>query len=609
MGQIYGNLVCKKVSTQLKWQTIFKTDDFVTTDLPNIVYVQDGSTSFFIKSKSKAFTKVSSTNKDICEVKGNLLIFKNIGICKLQALNPGDYFTNKSNTKFELIIKTKNFISIGINSEYKLTDKEIILPKYSSAKLTIDYDSITKSVCDFEELHLKFNSHGLCTFNASQLGDQFTDHIDAKTYSFKIIRENVLNYAGPTQLSLGVKAYLLDVISSSGLQVTYKNTTPEVCLMNGNTLNILKIGNCLVLATQAGDEFTFPASDLQISIAVTSNRVTTDQPDAFTGYQIKPIYVVPSDGIDHQYDINGYLTKIMDEGNNFLQSQIGVKFQIDKIASGYDFQYFKSRLNMSYMLSASNLQDDLYTEMGLAENPSLNRKNYIFFVDVDSLKNGSACGYASRPGFLAVVALGGGGNTSYGSCTSKSGQINNFTSLTWTHESFHNLGVEHTSDDSCDFMRGTGNCNSKWTIDNTHTRYVGSEVQGVNVLSLRVWEGHTSDQNLRASCILNHSGIVRRDGMRYALCPTGTQVIGALNYCWSSINSTELQVMQNGNWVSLGNGNFYNAPWGKYINWSCSNSSYSAPWMQITVTIPGIQKYRWLVNGRESEQFMIYWQN
>lgn len=363
-----------------------------------------------------------------------------------------------------------------------------------------------------------------------------------------------------------------------------------------------------MVASQPGDDYTVPSNDLNIAIAITASRASSDQPDTLTGYQIKPIYVVPSDGIDHQYDLNGTLNSILDEGNNFLENQIGYRYQVDRTTTGYDIQFFKSNYSTSYMQSAVDLNNDLFNELSLADNPSLNRKDYIFFVDINYLRGGMYCGYASIPGYVSVVVLGSG-TSENGSCNSKSGQVANYASLTWIHESFHNLGVEHTSDDTCDLMRGSGNCASNWSIDRNRSRYVGSDKQGVNVLSLRVWQGYVNDQNLRASCILYNSRMTRQDGVRYALCPTGTQIIGALTYCWSSINSTELQVLQNGSWVSLGFGSHYNSPWGKYVSWSCSDSAYTAPWIQLTVNTPGFQTYRWLVNGKEAEQFKIYWQS
>ena len=225
---------------------------------------------------------------------------------------------------------------------------------------------------------------------------------------------------------------------------------------------------------------------------------------------------------------------------------------------------------------------------------------------MSGLKNDKACGYASQPGLHSVNVVGPSNSATY-SCAGKSLNLDNYGSHLWVHESFHNLGVGHTTDDSCDTMRGSGSCSSTWTIDKERKRYVGSDAQGVNILTLRIWKGYTTDQSLRASCTVWTNRFPRADGLRYAVCPTGKQVIGALTYCWSSIRSVDLQVWRNNSWESLGEGNHYREPWGKHVDWRCDSTS-TAPWKEITVTTPGIQKYRWMINGSEGEVFNIIWQ-
>lgn len=153
-------------------------------------------------------------------------------------------------------------------------------------------------------------------------------------------------------------------------------------------------------------------------------------------------------------------------------------------------------------------------------------------IDIDSFKYDTACGYAGIPGMYSVVAVGSG-RVSGTNCVGQSLQLKDYVSHTWVHKVFHNLGVEHSTNDSCDLMRGSSSsyCSTSWTIDKDRDRYVGSDKQGVNVLSLRVWKGYVNDSKLRATCNLIYSSINKSDGLRYAVCPTGTQVIGALTYC------------------------------------------------------------------------------
>ena len=181
--------------------------------------------------------------------------------------------------------------------------------------------------------------------------------------------------------------------------------------------------SCSLTASQAGDDYTYPADPVSFDISIVGSRVTDDQPDTITGFQVKAYYVVPSDGVDHQYDLNGFLRDVLTEGNTFLQNQLGLRYQIDSTDTGYDIQFLKSSFSRSYLQTNENISADLYREVGLNDKPSLNRKEYIFFVDVPDLLGGSACGYANRPGIIAVVALGDEKQTSGPSCTAAYGQF------------------------------------------------------------------------------------------------------------------------------------------------------------------------------------------
>jgi|GEM_PF-3562054 len=338
-------------------------------------------------------------------------------------------------------------------------------------------------------------------------------------------------------------------------------------------------------------------------------RVASDQPDTVVGFQVKAIYVVPSDGVDHSYDKNGYIAGILDEGNRYLSGQLGLTLPIDKNSSGYDIQYLKSNLSTAYLTTAQDLPDRLLAESRALENPGMNRKDYIFFVDVNGLTGGTACGVSNTPGISAAVAIGKGVNAIGNTCAGKNRNFDNYATGTWVHELFHNFGVEHTFDDPCDLMKAAealGTCSSSGqiTIDKTKSRYVGSSVQGQNILNLRVWAGKTDRLDLEANC--SRDPVARADGFHYAYCPTGTQTIGALQFCLSPISSVTLEEFVAGQWKSLGSGSSSSEPWGPNLGFKCGPGS-TAPSMQVTVTSPGISLYRWMVNAQELEQIKVIW--
>ncbi|MEK7293324.1 MAG: M12 family metallo-peptidase [Actinomycetota bacterium] len=422
----------------------------------------------------------------------------------------------------------------------------------------------------------------------------------------KVKAANEITFRSSTSFLFATKLYPLSGTATSGLPLAFESLTPDTCSVSEVTLTLIQIGSCTVQASQGESNFYQPATAAKISITISDTYVTSDQIDAVTGFQVKAIYVVPSDGVDHSYDTNGYIAGILDEGNRYLREQLGLQIPIDKHSAGYDIQYLPSKFTTAQIQASESRIEDLLAESMALEDPGLNRKDYIFFVDVDGFSGGTYCGWAGIPGIAAVVAIGDGKTR----CTVASRNFNNWAAQSWVHELIHNFGVEHTLDTSCDLMKGketAGTCPTKTniTIDRERSRYIGSSTQGQNILSLRVWEGYTDRLDLEAICSLDP--IPRADGFNFAYCPTGTQTIGPLKSCWSLITSVTLQEFKDGQWTSLGSGSGSSNPWGSKIVWKCNNSSYAAPSMQLTVTTPGTSLYRWLVNGTESEQFKVIW--
>ena len=355
-------------------------------------------------------------------------------------------------------------------------------------------------------------------------------------------------------------------------------------------------------------------SPTQVPAPTSNLRVTSDQPDSVTGFQLKPIYVVPSDGVDHSYDKNGYISSMLDEGNVFLNAQLGLTIPIDKNATGYDIQYLKSKYSTAYIQSAfpdngQGITDNLLAEINPLLNPGLNRKDFIFFVDVNGLNAGSACGTGQLPGIAAVVSIGKGFDATGQTCTGKSHGFNNFATHTWVHELFHNFGVNHTLNDPCDLMVGAesvGTCasSSPLTIDKNRSRYVKSAVQGADILQARVWSGQTDNLALAAGCSVDP--VPAADGTHYAYCPIGTQTIGPFTYCLSPFLLVTLEELVDGAWKPLGAGTASSSPWGPTILMTC-DAGAKGPQKELTVTTPGTINYRWVTAGLPPDPFKVIW--
>jgi hypothetical protein len=602
-GSKQGSFVCTKVKGKLIWQLVKKKQSISASYLPK-VKLSTLTLTIDFSATSKLPVSAIALDPNICSLNDKAVQLKSIGYCTIQLIQLGNaQYLPAPPAAIEILISGSNEISFSPPTSLPLASNNYSLSGTSTSGLPVNFEVLTPEICAISETSLTLIKVGYCKVVAVQSGSEFYDPALSVEVTIAIQGSNQISFIPITSLLLSTKTYALSGTSTSGLPLKYNTQDVEICSVSESTLTLLKVGVCRVLAVQEGSDLYPAAQSVEATIVISGARVTSDQPDTVTGFQVKVIYVVPSDGVDNAYDTNGYIAGILDEGNKYLQAQLGLKVPIDKSTAGYDIQFLKTKLTTSYLLNASSLINDLMAESMVLENPGINRKDFMFFIDVKILKNGTACGYAFRPGISAVVAIGA-------ECVGKSNNFENWAASTWPHELFHNFGVGHTPDNPCDFMRGNpetlGTCpwGTSLTIDKERTRYIGSSTQGQDILKLPVWEGDTG-KDYWARCFLNP--VPRGDGFKYAYCPTGTQTIGALTYCWQSFSSVMLEEFVDGNWRSLGAGNHFSDPWGPNVSWKCSDTGYTAPWKQLTVTNPGISLYRWMRDGVESEQFKVIW--
>lgn len=536
-----------------------------------------------------------------------------VGIpCTKAGLKSGGLFCSLANGKLTWqLVKKSQKIAFVPPQNHKVSDKSFQLVFSATSKLVVNANSSTPEICTVSKTTLLITGGaGKCKLTLTQIGNTQYQAAPTSPVEFLIIGINIINFNPPGAMQLKQGVLELDGSSSAGLELLYSSKTPEICSVALSTLTALALGKCTLQVSQGGSDIYPAAVDVTRSLEISGERVLGDLTDFVSGFQVKAVYVVPSDGIDNSYDTNGVITSILKEGNAFLQEELGLTLPIDSTSSGYDIAFLRSNKSAEYFLTSSGAFRTLLQESGYLDNPSPNRKDFVFFVDSKTVISSNYCGEASTPGISAIVAIG------LDECGKRTPFFEHHASQTWVHEVIHNLGVVHVPV-SCDLMFGGQAAdgqpcpaNQRVNVDRNHKLYLESSSYGADLLKLRVWNGYTADQGLLADCWLGTTNqIARTDKVDYALCPTGTTPIGALNFCWTRIDSAKLEESINGIWVSLGDGNQSANPWGSRVDWSCNDPSNRAPWKSLTVLSPGLRHYRWIINGAPAGVFNIIWQN
>lgn len=234
--------------------------------------------------------------------------------------------------------------------------------------------------------------------------------------------------------------------------------------------------------------FTILLSPVQSSSAEQDNvlpRSGTDRPDDLNGYQVRLIYVVPSDRPDRQLDEKGYLNNWITQIIYETRVQIGLTPRFDKYEGKYDIGYLKSKYTVKE-LSSFEGDDLLLDELPVSDTLKLKGIGFVIDGKLDSLRY---CGYAGRPGSSFVAYLGP-------NCWEDTSRYNENRKSTWIsrtilHEWLHNLGVEHTCVEN-DLMHGEG-CDSVpqgsgRELDAQRQNYLRASKSGVDISLLPVWE-------------------------------------------------------------------------------------------------------------------------
>lgn len=218
-------------------------------------------------------------------------------------------------------------------------------------------------------------------------------------------------------------------------------------------------------------------------------RSLVDRPDDLTGYQVRLIYVVPSDVKDRNLDTDGTIGKWIEEVRKISRVQTGLTPRFDSHQNKFDIGFLKSKYTIAQLVgtaTSTNADDLLRKELPTSEQDSL--KGIGFVIDGRVISTGY-CGYASMPGKYFTAWLGE-------KCWENSDWYNNRPYITWIamtilHEWLHNLGVEHTCVKD-DLMWGSG-CEATErgdnnSIDAKRENYLRANKSGIDISQLPVWE-------------------------------------------------------------------------------------------------------------------------
>ena len=226
---------------------------------------------------------VSSSTPTICSTDGKELKLIAVGNCtfKVSTAKTKDYALKESTQVVTVAAarsKPELVMSVITNQTAKSLPKMIeIFRVFSPTGVYVLPQATTPTVCIASGFYVQIVGGGTCTLTYQSEANTSYLASDLYKVSFEVTRDpQTITFAPATTADIATKSLTLTATASSGGAVTFTSTSPENCTVAGSTLNLLKAGNCLVTATQAGTSTLAPVT-ASATITLTG-RVVTPKP-------------------------------------------------------------------------------------------------------------------------------------------------------------------------------------------------------------------------------------------------------------------------------------------------------------------------------------------
>ncbi len=249
-------------------------------DLPSTVengMVEGEVEALSASSSSGLPVSFASSTPSKCTISGNNVTAVDDGTCIIAAQQLGDGVYGPATDvvkSFQITDPTKTDQSITLTSPTNgasiFLDDVTSLIATSTSGLTVSFESKTPANCTVSGGTLSANGIGVCTVEATQVGNATYNPAPIVTHSYSIVKkEQTITFNSlPNSVAADIEVNLA-ATASSGLPVEFSSDTPTVCTVSGSVVTNLVAGTCGIRASQPGDDEFAAADDQTRAYSVT----------------------------------------------------------------------------------------------------------------------------------------------------------------------------------------------------------------------------------------------------------------------------------------------------------------------------------------------------
>ena len=234
----------------------------------------------------------TSDTTSVCTVGGVSVTLHTIGLCTIDADQPGDSTYSPAATVPQSFTVTEGnqSITFGALLGRRLDETPFTVSATASSALLVVFTSETIPVCTVAGTSVTLHAAGLCTIDADQSGDSDWTPAATVPQSFTVAPGNQFITFDPLSgRRLDETPFGLIASASSGLAVAYSSETTLVCTVVGAVVALHAAGLCTIDANQSGNgnwtsaaqvqrSFTVSEGDQSITFGALSGRTFDESP-------------------------------------------------------------------------------------------------------------------------------------------------------------------------------------------------------------------------------------------------------------------------------------------------------------------------------------------
>jgi ribosomal protein S11 len=194
-----------------------------------------------------------------CSISGNVVTFLNAGNCGVIANQGGNSAYSAAPAVGQIVVvnnPTAQTITFAAPAS-QAAGTTVALSATASSGLSVSFSSSTTSICTVSGSTATLLAGGTCAIVASQPGNNVYSAATPVTQSFTVtpasgLKSQTITFNSITSQVVG-GTLTVSATASSGLPVSFSIVQNGNCGISGNVVTFLNVGNCGVIANQAGN--------------------------------------------------------------------------------------------------------------------------------------------------------------------------------------------------------------------------------------------------------------------------------------------------------------------------------------------------------------------